>query len=216
MFPETYILLIFLGKNIRLYVWFHSEFSDSSWLLWFAVWMWEKMSFSGKYSFKNLFQNSICLLYPGDVSSILLLQLILRYYIIQLFRQLLFCNRYLYFVCIDVWNIIDVLFVNLSYMHVLYCRLLAYLTLQGFGDFEDGFMLEWGNKLTLGTNYFTDPMGNVMNLEFGEDLIRKGIFRILPFLQILNLVSFCLSLCHLRSCLEFRNKICVPLVLHPK
>ena len=68
-------------------------------------------------------------------------------------------------------------------MHVLYCRLLAYLTLQGFGDFEDGFMLEWGNKLTLGTNYFTDPMGNVMNLEFEEDLIRKGIFRIPPYFE---------------------------------
>jgi len=27
-------------------------------------------------------------------------------------------------------------------MHVLYCRFLAYITLQGFGDFEDGFMLE--------------------------------------------------------------------------
>jgi len=141
------------------------------------------MSFSGKYSFKNLFQNSICLLYPGDVSSILLLQFILRYYTIYLFHQLLFCNRYLYFVCIDVWNIIHVLFVILSYMHVFYCRFLAYITLQGFGDFEDGFMLEWGNKLTLGTNYFTDPMGNVMNLEFEEDLIRKGIFRIPPYFE---------------------------------
>ena len=57
------------------------------------------------------------------------------------------------------------------------------LTLQGFRDFEDGFMLEWGNKLTLGTNYFTDPMGNVMNLESEEDLIRKEIFRIPPYFE---------------------------------
>ena len=56
-------------------------------------------------------------------------------------------------------------------------------TLQGFGDFEDGFMLEWGKKLILGTNYFTDPMGSVMNLEFEEDLIRKGIFRIPPYFE---------------------------------
>ncbi|QCD85975.1 hypothetical protein DEO72_LG3g496 [Vigna unguiculata] len=77
------------------------------------------MSFSSKYNFKNLSQNSIYLLYPGD----------------------------------------------------------------GFGDFEDGFMLEWGKKLILGTNYFTDPMGNVMNLEFEEDLIRKGIFRIPPYFE---------------------------------
>ncbi|QCE06422.1 hypothetical protein DEO72_LG9g1434 [Vigna unguiculata] len=50
--------------------------------------------------------------------------------------------------------------------------------LQGFGDFEEGFMVEWGKKLVIGTNYFTDPMGNVMNLEFDDDLIRKGIFRV--------------------------------------
>jgi len=50
--------------------------------------------------------------------------------------------------------------------------------LQGFGDFEEGFMVEWGKKLVLGTNYFTDPMGNVMNLEFEDDLINKGIFRV--------------------------------------
>jgi len=30
----------------------------------------------------------------------------------------------------------------------------------------------------MGTNYFTDPMGNVLNLEFEEDLIKYGIFRI--------------------------------------
>ncbi|QCD96215.1 hypothetical protein DEO72_LG6g917 [Vigna unguiculata] len=44
-------------------------------------------------------------------------------------------------------------------------------------------MVEWGNKLALGTNYFTDPMGNVMNLEFEEDLIRKGIFRIPSYFE---------------------------------
>ncbi|QCE03454.1 hypothetical protein DEO72_LG8g1478 [Vigna unguiculata] len=63
------------------------------------------MSFSGRYNFKNMFQNSIYLLYLGD----------------------------------------------------------------GFGDFEDDFMLEWGNKLALGTNYFTYPMGNVLNLDFEEE-----------------------------------------------
>ena len=50
--------------------------------------------------------------------------------------------------------------------------------LQGFGDFEEGFMVEWGKKLVIGTNYFTDPMENVMNLEFEDDLINKGIFRV--------------------------------------
>ncbi|QCD83103.1 hypothetical protein DEO72_LG2g3446 [Vigna unguiculata] len=39
-------------------------------------------------------------------------------------------------------------------------------------------MVEWGKKLVIGTNYFTDPMGNVLNLEFEDNLIKKGIFRI--------------------------------------
>ncbi|QCD94135.1 hypothetical protein DEO72_LG5g2214 [Vigna unguiculata] len=38
--------------------------------------------------------------------------------------------------------------------------------------------LNGGKKLVIGTNYFTDPMGNVMNLEFEDNLISKGIFRV--------------------------------------
>ena len=30
--------------------------------------------------------------------------------------------------------------------------------------------------MAIGTNYFTNPMGNVLNLEFEEGLIKKGIF----------------------------------------
>ena len=71
--------------------------------------------------------------------------------------------------------------------------------LQGFGDFEDDFMVEWGNKLAVGTNYFTDPMGNVMNLEFEEDLIRKGIFRIPSyfeeFYELRDLYYLCTLFC---------------------
>jgi len=35
-------------------------------------------------------------------------------------------------------------------------------------DFEDDFMVEWGNKLAIETNYFTDPMRNVLNLDFSR------------------------------------------------
>jgi len=39
-------------------------------------------------------------------------------------------------------------------------------------------MVEWGNKLAIGTNYITNLMENVLNLEFEEGLIKKGIFHI--------------------------------------
>ena len=62
---------------------------------------------------------------------------------------------------------------------MLYLGLLLHVwALQGFRDFEEGFMVEWGKQLVIGTNYFTDPMGNVMNFEFENDLISKGIFRV--------------------------------------
>ncbi|QCD83855.1 hypothetical protein DEO72_LG2g4203 [Vigna unguiculata] len=93
------------------------------------------MSSFCRYSFKNLFQNSICLLTPGD----------------------------------------------------------------GFGDFEEGFMVEWGKQLVIGTNYFTDPMGNVMNFEFEDDLISKGIFRVPyvfeDFYELEDLHYICTLLC---------------------
>jgi len=39
-------------------------------------------------------------------------------------------------------------------------------------------MTEWGSKLSLGTNYFTDPMENVFHMDFEEKLIRNRLFRI--------------------------------------
>jgi len=62
---------------------------------------------------------------------------------------------------------------------MLYMGLLLHvLALQGFGDFEEGFMVEWGKQLVIGTNFFTDPMGNVMNFEFENDLIRLYGFEV--------------------------------------
>jgi len=59
------------------------------------------------------------------------------------------------------------------------CDMVMFLhvrALQGFGDFEESFMVEWGKKLVIGTNYFTDPMGNVMNLDFEGRLDQEGDF----------------------------------------
>jgi len=57
-------------------------------------------------------------------------------------------------------------------------RCLFLCLFQGFLDFEDDFLVEWEKKLHIGTNYFTDPMENVSNVEFEESLIKKGIFRL--------------------------------------
>jgi len=37
--------------------------------------------------------------------------------------------------------------------------------------FDEGFFLEWGKSLVIGTNYFSDPAGNVLNLKFDENLV---------------------------------------------
>jgi len=39
-------------------------------------------------------------------------------------------------------------------------------------------MIEWGSKLSLGTNYFIDPTGNAFYMDFKEKLIRNKLFRI--------------------------------------
>ena len=45
------------------------------------------------------------------------------------------------------------------------------LVFQDFLLFEEGFFLEWGHCLLMGTNCFTDPRGNVLNIEFEENLM---------------------------------------------
>ena len=42
---------------------------------------------------------------------------------------------------------------------------------QDFLVFDEGFFLEWGKSLVIGTNYFSDPAGNVLNLKFDENLV---------------------------------------------
>jgi len=39
-------------------------------------------------------------------------------------------------------------------------------------------MVEWGSKLSIGTNYFIDQMGNVFYIDFEKGLIRNILFRI--------------------------------------
>jgi len=90
------------------------------------------MSFSGRYSFKNLFQNSICLLYPGDVSNILLLQLIcvINGYIAFLLPVIVLISSCVLFPLIVRMSLMHYL-VHFSDMHVLYCHLLKYMDIAG-------------------------------------------------------------------------------------
>jgi len=38
-------------------------------------------------------------------------------------------------------------------------------------EFEEGFYEQLGKSLLMGTNFFSDPKGNVINIEFEETLL---------------------------------------------
>jgi len=40
-------------------------------------------------------------------------------------------------------------------------------------EFEEGFYEQWGKLLLMGTNFFSDPKGNVINIEFKEALLAQ-------------------------------------------
>ncbi|QCE15412.1 hypothetical protein DEO72_LG11g2423 [Vigna unguiculata] len=44
-------------------------------------------------------------------------------------------------------------------------------------EFEVGFYEQWGKRLLLGTNFFSDPKGNTINIEFEDGLLGQRQFR---------------------------------------
>jgi len=52
-----------------------------------------------------------------------------------------------------------------------------FYALQEFLEFEKGFYEQWGKSLLLGTNFFSDPRGNVINVEFEQTLLPQRQFR---------------------------------------
>ena len=50
-------------------------------------------------------------------------------------------------------------------------------------EFEEGFYEQWGKSLLLGTNFFNDPKGNVINIEFEQTLLPQRQFRVVEQLM---------------------------------
>ena len=65
--------------------------------------------------------------------------------------------------------------------------------------FDEGFFLEWGKSLVIGTNYFSDPAGNVLNIKFDENLLAerkfRGVFQILGFYNLRFMCYVCTLFC---------------------
>ena len=65
--------------------------------------------------------------------------------------------------------------------------------------FDEGFFLEWGKSLVIGTNYFCDPVGNVLNIKFDENLVAerkfRGVFQILGFYNLRFMCYMCTLFC---------------------
>ncbi|QCD94308.1 hypothetical protein DEO72_LG5g2391 [Vigna unguiculata] len=49
--------------------------------------------------------------------------------------------------------------------------------LEEFLEFEERFYEQWDKSLLLGTNFFSDPKGNVINIEFEQTLLPQRQFR---------------------------------------
>ncbi|QCE15435.1 hypothetical protein DEO72_LG11g2446 [Vigna unguiculata] len=49
--------------------------------------------------------------------------------------------------------------------------------LEEFLEFEEGFYEQWGKSLLPGTNFFSDPRGNVINIEFEPSFLLQRQFR---------------------------------------
>ena len=54
---------------------------------------------------------------------------------------------------------------------------LCFYALQEFLEFEEGFYEQWGKSLLPGTNFFSDPRGNVINIEFEPIFLLQRQFR---------------------------------------
>ena len=65
--------------------------------------------------------------------------------------------------------------------------------------FDEGFFLEWGKSLVIGTNYFSDPGGNVLNIKFDENLVAerkfRGVSQILGFYNLQCMCYVCTLFC---------------------
>ena len=65
--------------------------------------------------------------------------------------------------------------------------------------FDEGFFLQWGKSSVIDTNYFSDPEGNVLNIEFEESLLIErqfcGITKILGFYNLDDVGYVCTLYC---------------------
>ena len=84
-------------------------------------------------------------------------------------------------------------------MFWLKVKLFGCLIVQDFLLFEEGFFLEWRQCLLMGTNYFSDPRGNILNIEFKESLMAERKFRgsddIANFYDIYDIAFVCTLYC---------------------
>jgi len=68
---------------------------------------------------------------------------------------------------------------------------------QDWLEFEEGFDEQWGKSLLMGTNFFSNPKGNVINIEFEETLLAQRQIRVVEqimWLYELNDVYYVCSL----------------------
>ncbi|QCD83602.1 hypothetical protein DEO72_LG2g3948 [Vigna unguiculata] len=69
--------------------------------------------------------------------------------------------------------------------------------LEDWLEFEEGFDEQWGKSLLMGTNFFSNPKGNVINIEFEETLLAQRQIRVVEqimWLYELNDVYYVCSL----------------------
>ena len=70
---------------------------------------------------------------------------------------------------------------------------------QEYLEFEVAFYEQWGNLLLLGTNYFSDPKRNTINIEFEQGLLGqrqlRGVQSIRSFYNINDVYYVCTVYC---------------------
>jgi len=66
-------------------------------------------------------------------------------------------------------------------------------------EFEVGFYEQWGKLLLMGTNFFSDPKGNMINIEFEEGLLAQRqiqvVEKIRSFYNLNNVYYVCTVYC---------------------
>jgi len=66
-------------------------------------------------------------------------------------------------------------------------------------EFEEGFYEQWEKSLLMGTNFFSDPKGNVINIEFEETLRTQRQFcaveQVMWFYELNDVYYICSLYC---------------------